>query len=214
MRLRGRIWAWLGSIAGLFALPTAYLALDRIGPASRIVFRPYLFDDSFGKVLVACVLGAALGSEARRFAEPERVRPAPRIKLALLLLWIGWCLVPHFMAFPAGASMAERDAWARSNVKEYAGLVHAVARIPEITRDVGRIREVAPTSADQHVFAREMNGDDLRFALDVAGEKGSGVLRVECTIMGDAVLDWRSGTWTFDGKETVVSAPAKPLPRR
>ncbi len=78
--------------------------------------------------------------------------------------------------------------------------------LPQITRDLGRVDRLAPTGADKHSFAREMDGDDLRFTLEVVGAKGTGTLRADCTISGDRVLDWRSGVWRFQGKATRIDS--------
>jgi hypothetical protein len=63
--------------------------------------------------------------------------------------------------------------------------VQIVASVPQVFADVGRIGAVAPTANDHHVYARTMDGDEMRFALDILGEKGAGVFRTSCTVMGN-----------------------------
>lgn len=87
-------------------------------------------------------------------------RRLPPVQLALLGLVFVLALIPQLRAFPAHGTLAERDAWARQHVREYPGLVRVVKRLPALTRDLGRVLQVAPSARHKHAFAREMNGDD------------------------------------------------------
>jgi len=134
-----------------------------------------------------------------------RGRRFPWARLAALVLLVFWSSIPHFRAFPARGTLAERDGWARKNVREYAGLVRTVSEIPAVTEDVGRVIGVAPTPGDQHRFARDMDGDEMRFTLEVVGDRGAGIFWADCTIAGGRVSDWRSSRWTYHGKATPIA---------
>jgi len=165
-------------------------------------------------VTLTCVgffawVGAVLFYKPSAAPWPRRL---PWVRFAALFVFLAIISIPHLRAFPAHASIAERDAWARRHVREYASLVRIVASVPEVVADVGRITAVAPTSNDRHVYARTMNGDEMRFALDIVGGKGAGVFRAVCTVMGDVTVEWEEGRWIFGGKETPI--PASPAPFR
>jgi hypothetical protein len=128
----------------------------------------------------------------------------PVAKLLLLGLVVIYGLIPQLRAFPATGVLAERDAWARGHVREFPGLVRVVKALPIVARDLSRVVQMAPTGQGKHSFAREMNGDDLQFTLEVVGLKGTGTLRVDCTIEGNSLLEWRSGTWAFNGTITSI----------
>jgi hypothetical protein len=165
---------------------------------------------SMAVVLTCTVLFAWSG--AALFYRPSTVpfRRLPWLRLAGLLLFLVAISIPNLHPFPARGSIAEREAWARRNVSNYAGLVHIVAAVPEVVADVGRIVAVAPTANDRHVYAKTMNGDEMRFALDVVGDKGSGVFRVVCTVLGNITVDWSDSRWVFGGRETRI--PQSPAP--
>jgi hypothetical protein len=116
-------------------------------------------------------------------------------------------------AFPASASTAARDAWACAHVAQYRALKRVVAAIPEVQRDVGRIVAIAPTARDQHRFAREMNGDDMFFVLDVVGERGRGTFYVQCTLDEHRVYEWRTGRWLNHGRESRIESVPELVPR-
>jgi hypothetical protein len=209
---RAKVWVALARVGGALAPPLGYWALDAYGPANRVEFVPYLprVDILTALVLAALLAASLCASELRRRlaqGAPPRERRRPWIKLMLLGLLLAWLVRPQFGAFPAGAGIAERDAWARSNVREYPGLARVVTGLPEVTRDIGRVVALAPTAHDKHQYWREMNGDDLRFTLEVVGEHGSGTFHADCTLDGNRVLEWRAGAWTYGGKTRAVVVP-------
>jgi hypothetical protein len=153
----------------------------------------------------ACAGGALL---FRAIPPPRRWTLGLAAKLLALGLLAGWALVPQLQAFPAGGALAERDAWARAHVPAYPALVHVVGELPEVLADVGSVEGIAPTGADRHASAVGMNGDDLRFTLEVAGSRGTGTFLVDCTLADGMVLDWREGRWTFGG----VAVPVRSVP--
>jgi hypothetical protein len=51
-----------------------------------------------------------------------------------------------------------------------------------------------------------MDGVEMDMVLDVVGDKGTGILHVNCTIDGDSVFDWQPATWTMDGHSTEISS--------
>ncbi len=150
---------------------------------------------------VGAVAGSLLAYKPAASAASRTLPVAKRVALGCVLLF---ALGPQLRAFPAHGTLAQRNAWARAHVREYPRLVRLVKTLPVVTRDLARVVQVAPTGGDKHSFAREMNGDDLSFTLEVVGAKGTRTLHADCTIEGDRVLDWRSGTWHFGGKETRV----------
>jgi hypothetical protein len=91
----------------------------------------------------------------------------------------------------------------------YSALARVVASVPEVQRDVGRIVTIAPTAQDQHRAAREMNGDDMRFALEVIGERGRGTFFANCTLDDHTIYDWSSARWRFGGREQSIPRPPK-----
>jgi hypothetical protein len=134
-------------------------------------------------------------------------RRMPRNRLAFL--------IPQFRAFPKNAPLAEREAWARQHVPQYGSLTRIVGSVPVVAEDVGRIVGIAPTAGDTHIAGRDMDGIGMNFTLDVVGEKGHGVFRVRCTIDGDTVWTWESGTWTFNGQTTeITTVPNVVHPKR
>lgn len=207
-RLRQTALAVVSAIAGMVALPAICLTLQNIGPAARVVFYDYLPLEEGIIVITAAVLGASLGAQVPRWlrrAQPTAAaRRWPTARLVAVGLLMSWIASEHVRAFPASASVAERDAWATARVSKYVALKHVVAAVPEVQRDVGRIVAIAPTARDKHRFAREMNGDDMFFALDVIGERGSGVFYVQCTLDEFRVYDWRPGRWVIHGRESRI----------
>jgi hypothetical protein len=187
-----------GCMLGLAAGAAAGVVLGLL-----VVPKPF----ALGAILICSMVGCWYGGFALhqpREADP-RGRRIPWVRLAGLALLVAWSLLPHFRAFPAHGTLTERDRWARKNVREYAGLVRIVHDIPAVTQDVGRIIDVAPTSRDQHRFGREMNGDDMRFTLEVVGDKGAGTLWADCTLSSGRVMSWTSGRWTFHGQTTPIN---------
>jgi hypothetical protein len=135
---------------------------------------------------------------------PPRSRRTPWWRLAALALLIAAIVNAQLDPFPSRGTVAERDAWARAHVREYPGLTRVVSRVPEVVGDIGRVTAIAPTAHDQHMFGREMNGDDMLFTLEVVGERGTGVFFADGTLANDWIVDWRSGSWTFGGKTTPI----------
>ncbi len=119
-----------------------------------------------------------------------------------------WLVMPQFTAFPSDGGLEEREAWARSRIRQYGSLMRTVEGIPQIRDSVGHVTAIAPASGARQVTAADMDGMMMKLVLDVAGDKGSGTLRVECTIDGDTVFQWSPGFWTMDGKTIeILSVP-------
>jgi hypothetical protein len=116
-----------------------------------------------------------------------------------------WLVHPQFSAFPEHGTVAERETWARLNVRQYMSLTRTIAKIPQIQESVGRVTSIAPASHEQQVTGPTMDGMEFNMVLDVVGDRGVGVLHVRCTIDGDLVFDWQSGTWTTNGWTIEIS---------
>jgi hypothetical protein len=201
-----------GGVAGMVGLPVAWALLESYGPASRLAHYSY-FPGGLGELAAALLLGASLGGHAaaRLLARPARL-PVPWIRLGLLLLLAGLWIRPHLDAFPAGAPAAEREAWARARVKEYAALADLAARLPAVASDVGPVRTVAPSADARHAYSQEMNGLYMHFELEIAGERGTGLLEVRCTLHRGALHAWEPARWRFAGRETAVPEPPPDTP--
>jgi hypothetical protein len=117
-----------------------------------------------------------------------------------------WLMRPQIAAFPEHGSVAEREAWARVNIRQYMSLTRTVEKIPLIQESVGRVTAIAPASGQQQVTAVTMDGIEMDMVLDVVGNRGTGALHVNCTIDGDVVFDWQPATWTMDGHSTEISS--------
>jgi len=165
-------------------------------------------------LLVALAIGALAGWGAGVFAlragaPASAAEPTPRrmwIRVSPFLLWLGWCLIPHLQAFPSSGSVGERAAWARRHVRDYVGLTELVAALPQVTQDVGRVLEIAPTGHDRHAVIQDMTGDYLKFALEVRGEKGVGVFRSNCSLSQGHVAVWEPARWSFHGHDSVIAS--------
>ena len=269
---RDKAWPSLASTAGMFLVPSAYLALDTYGPSSRVVFYDYLpFQGAFD-LLLAATLGAWLGAWCFRLFWPRRQyssirlvigcllggalglilagplvlgtafatgvhpnvllvsaaiipgisawlcgismfrssQPTKRgwfgwLSLAIAMTVVGWLIHPQLAAFPAHGTVAEREAWARVNIRQYMSLTRIVEKIPLIQEGVGRVTAVAPAPNHQHVTAQTMDGMEMNIVLEVVGDRGAGVLHVDCTVDGDTVFDWQPAIWTTDGRTTEIS---------
>lgn len=167
--------------------------------------------------LLAALVGALAGVSAGRVITPGLARSSRRSQLLLtlgLLALVPWVLWPTLQAFPAQASLSARDAWARDHVRYYAALGRVIAALPAVQRDVGPVRAFAPTAQDPHRFAREMDGDDMRFTLDVVGERGRGTFFAVCTLDDYRVYDWQPSTWRFGGREQRVDDVPRRVPER
>ena len=137
-------------------------------------------------------------------------QPTKRSRLGWLSFVIAatvavWLIHPQLAAFPKHGTVADREAWARLNIRQYMSLTRTVEKIPLIRESVGRVTAIAPASDQQHITAQTMDGVEMNMVLDVVGDKGAGVLRVRCTIDGDTVFDWQPATWTMDGLTTEIS---------
>lgn len=85
-------------------------------------------------------------------------------------------------------------------------LTRTVEKIPQIRESVGRVTTIAPASGQRQVTALTMDGVEMDMVLDVVGDRGAGILHVNCTIDGDLVFDWQPATWTMDGHSTEISS--------
>jgi hypothetical protein len=149
-------------------------------------------------------LGAAFVAFRRAEATPGRSRRAVVVKTAVACALLAWVIARQLDAFPSHGDVAARDAWARGHVREYPGLAVFAARLPIVLGDLKKVVAVAPTGTEQQVYARDMDGDMLRFTLDVIGETGRGTLYVDATFTQGTLFAWREGRRTFDGKTTPV----------
>jgi hypothetical protein len=160
-------------------------------------------------------MGAWLGGIAMFRSTEARVRGRfywlPLSLAATVALWL---ILPQFTAFPKNGTVAEREAWARGNIRQYGSLTRTVEKIPLVAESIGRVTAIAPTSGEQHVFAQTMDGVAMKMVLEVVGEKGAGILRVDCTLDGDTVFDWELATWTMDGTTAEISTVPNLLQRR
>jgi hypothetical protein len=230
--LAGMLGAWLGArVYRLFDRQTHYsvarlaagcLLGGSLGFAAAAVamFSPlqssWIHASLFPGVVLVPVAGAWLGGIALfKSTAPAGHRRFQWLQPTAVCLAIVWLLIPQFRAFPKNAPLAEREAWARQHVPQYGSLTRIVGSVPVVAQDVGRIVGIAPTADDAHIAGRDMDGVGMNFTLDVVGEKGHGVFRVRCTIDGDTVWAWESGTWTFNGQTTeIATVPNVVHPKR
>jgi hypothetical protein len=216
-RIRDTALTALSAIVGTISLPAICLALQSIGPASRVVFYDYLPVEGVLTTLAAAVIGGSLGALAprwfRRLQPLDASGPTPKLRLLALGVLVGWVVLGQLRAFPASANALERDAWARAHVPQYRALKRVIAGVPEVRRDVGRIVAIAPTPTDKHRSAREMNGDDMFFVLEVIGDRGSGIFYVDCTLDESRVYQWRSGRWVMHGRESRIESVSDHVPQ-
>jgi MFS family permease len=196
----------IGSLLGGFALLMVLLVVE-FGSLQGGTLLGVLLIANLALVPVGMWIGGVL---LVRPVPDDGPRQFPRWRLVALAVVLTAFLVPELRAFPSSGSVAVREAWARHRVREFPGLVEIVRNIPAITQDVGRVSAVAPTGTDKHVVGIDMNGNDLRFKLDVIGERGAGTLQVVCTIDQDRLLSWDSGRWSFNGREKDVVVQAHP----
>ncbi len=187
----------LGGLAGLIASLFVDVAVHT---------RPWATPAVRFSALVAIVVAMAWGGAALAFAPGVAGRPRrlPWLRLGALALCFAWIASFPLRTFPASGTAAEREAWARANVREYGGLARIVASVPVVAQDAGQVRTVAPTAGDRHAWAPEMDGDALLFSLDVIGDRGAGVFDVDATLSGGHVFRWRAGRWRFQGRTTPV----------
>ena len=215
VRLRDAALAGFVALVLMVLLPSVALLSREVGPAARVAVHAYLISaESLGLAAAAMLTASLLGVETyrwlarRRLAKNERrQRRFLRVTWSMCLVLLAWTVAPQLTAFPDSGSAEQREAWARRHVPQFPQLASLVASLPEVERDVGPVSVVAPTSNEEHVAGQEMNGYDLRFALDVIGQRGRGVLRVACTLDEQRVLSWDSANWTYAGHTTPLAAP-------
>jgi hypothetical protein len=201
----------LGSFLGLAA--AAVIVLPAMGPAAT----GYAI---FGYVAVVSaamtpIIGAWLGGIVLFKLTPGDAvrRHFAWLEAGAACILIGWLLLPQFQAFPKDGTPAERDAWAERNVPEYTSLKRTVQKIPVIKESVGNILSIAPDGGTRHTAARDMDGVSMNFTLDVEGDKGSGVLHVNCGVDGDQIYSWEPATWTFNGQAVEITTVANRVTR-
>ncbi|HXQ52612.1 MAG TPA: hypothetical protein VN802_16065 [Stellaceae bacterium] len=193
----------IGGFLGFTAVAVATLAALQLTTTQTTVFVGVIY---IGFVIVP-VVGAWLGGIVlfKPTAPAAGHGRYPWLQPSAAILLIVWLLLPQFRAFPKDGTVAEREAWALSHVPQYASLTRVVAKIPIVAENVGPIVAIAPTGGDDHIAAGDMDGVGFNFTLDVVGEKGHGVFRVLCTIDGDMVFEWQTGTWMFNGQTTEIA---------
>jgi len=156
--------------------------------------------------VVPVVAGWCGGIVLFKSTEPDARDPRfPWLRPSAAVFVIVWLLIPQFRAFPDEGTVAEREAWARKHVRQYASLERTVEQVPLVAENVGHVIRIAPTAHDKHTAAQDMNGVAMNFTLEVVGEKGSGILHAHCTVDGDTVFDWQPATWSFNGKTTEIT---------
>jgi hypothetical protein len=201
----------LGSFLGLAA--AAVIVLPAMGPAApgHAIFG-YL---AVLSAVVMPVIGAWLGGIILFKLTPVDAvrRHFAWLQAGAACILIAWLLLPQFQAFPKDGTPAQRDAWAEQNVPEYTSLKRTVQKIPVIKESVGRIVSIAPDGGTKHTAFRDMDGVSMNFTLDVEGDKGSGVLRVNCGVDGDEIYRWEPGTWTFNGQAVEITTVANLVTR-
>jgi hypothetical protein len=166
-------------------------------------------------VLAGTTLGAFGGAYlALRRAEgiPGKSPPSIAARALAACVLIGWVIARQLDAFPSHGNVAERDAWARAHVREYPGLARFASQLPVVIADLKTVVAVAPTGTERHFFGRDMDGDTMRFTLDLLGDSGRGTLWVDATFSEGNLFAWREGRWTFNGVTTPVDAPADGIP--
>jgi len=149
-----------------------------------------------------------------RSTEPTRRRYFGWLPLSIAAAVAVWLILPQFAAFPSHGSIAEREAWARRNIRQYVSLMRTVENIPLIQDSVGAVTAIAPASGVQQVTAGDMDGIMMNLVLDVVGDKGAGTLHVRCTIYEQTVYDWQPATWTMDGTTTEIATVSNLFRRR
>lgn len=135
------------------------------------------------------------------------------VKSGVACILTVWLLLPQFRAFPKSGTPVQRDAWAEQNVPEYASLKRTIQKIPVVKENVGHIVSIAPAGGVKHTAFRDMDGVVMNFTLEVVGDKGSGVLHVNCGVDGDEVYRWDPGIWTFNGQAVEITTVANLVTR-
>jgi hypothetical protein len=196
----------LGGVLGLIV--GALLVL----PANALAIHPIVL------LVIAAIapgVGAWLcGIALFRSKEPTKRGLFDRLSLSLAAIAVIWLIQPQFAAFPKHGTVPEREAWAHTNIRQYKSLTRIVEKLPLIQQSVGRVIAIAPTSGEQHVTGPTMDGMAMKMTLEVVGDKGAGILHVNCTLDGDFVFDWEPATWTMDGTTTEISTVPNMILRR
>jgi hypothetical protein len=220
--LAATLGAWLGAWCFRLFRPGSHYSSIRLivgcllgGALAQIVAGVLVLGTSWTGIppIVLVVIAAIIPSVAawwcgivmfRSTGPAQRGRPGwlPLSTAAAVAVWL---IYPQLAAFPEHGTGAEREAWARLNIRQYTSLIRTVEKIPLIREGVGRVIAIAPASGQRQVTAQTMDGVEMDMVLDVAGDRGAGILRVNCTIDGDMVFDWQPATWTMDGLTTEIS---------
>ena len=204
--IRLMVGCLLGAALGLIAGALSVL------PANTTAIHPIV---PFVIAAVAPGIGAWLcGIAMFRSKEPTKRGLFDWLSLSLVATAVIWLIHPQFAAFPKHGTVPEREAWARANIRQYKSLTRTVEKLPLIQQSVGRVIAIVPTSGEQHVTGPTMDGMAMKMTLEVVGDKGAGILRVNCTLDGDAVFDWEPATWTMDGTTTEISTVPNLILRR
>ena len=176
--------------------------------------------DGLGTGLVLAVTtfgafgGALVAFKRAKWPEraPEKPSRATAAKSALACALLAWVIVRQVDAFPSHGDIAARDAWARAHVREYPGLARFASELPVVNADLKKVAAVAPTGTERQFYARDMDGDAMRFTLDVVGETDRGTLWVDATFTEGNLFAWRGGRWTFHGVATPVEVHTDRVP--
>jgi len=221
--LAAMLGAWLGAWCFRLLRPESHYSSIRLiagcllgGALGLIVAGPLVLGTPYATgihpivLLVSAAVIPGVGAWWCGIAMFRSTQPTKRSRLGWLSFVIAatvavWLIHPQLAAFPKHGTVADREAWARLNIRQYMSLTRTVEKIPLIRESVGRVTAIAPASDQQHITAQTMDGVEMNMVLDVVGDKGAGVLRVRCTIDGDTVFDWQPATWTMDGPTTEIS---------
>jgi hypothetical protein len=131
--------------------------------------------------------------------------------LFLLLLVISLlCYKLSLNGFPGRfASMEARDQWATQTFRfMYTYSAKLLKECPSITHKIGKIKAIAPTEGDnrEDITTGPSTYTDAYFTLELIGEKGHGMAKIEAGYNGDATSadppgylssDWGIGKISF-----------------
>jgi hypothetical protein len=175
-----------------------------LGAITAATARRWGASDGLGTAIVLAV--TTLGAFGGAFVAFKPAEAAPgtslrsiAVKTVVACAFLAWVVIRQMGAFPSHGDIAQRDAWARGHVREYPGLARFASQLPVVIADLKEVVAVAPTGPEQHFYARDMDGDAMRFTLDVVGETGKGTLWVNATFTEGNLFAWRGGRWTFNG---------------
>ncbi|MGH7437139.1 MAG: hypothetical protein ACRENE_15805 [Polyangiaceae bacterium] len=162
-------------------------------------------------VLLACTALAGFVGAFAAFKRWEAASSTSSRSLATRAIvagaFLAWVIVRQLDALPSHGSVAERDAWARAHLREYPALALLVSQLPVVRTDLTKVVVVAPMGTGQHSYALDMDGDGMRFTLEVVGETSRGTLWIDATFSEGKLIVWRGGRWTFNGVTTPVEGP-------